>query len=202
MAKKLTDKQQRFCEEFIIDLNATQAAIRAKYSAKTAQAQSSRLLSNVMVQERISELKANRSERTAINADYVLNRHHDIDQLDVLDILDDNHGLKPIREWPKAWRISVSGIEISELFEGRGEEREHIGFLKKIKFPDKIKNLELLGKHVGVNAYTHVETESEEDAPPISIVYDVSEAVGDIKVTIGRDKVKATKGADDDSSDQ
>lgn len=198
MAKKLTDKQKRFCEEFIIDLNATQAAIRAEYSAKTAQVQSSRLLSNVMVQDYITELKSLRSERTAINADYVLNRHHDIDQLDVLDILDDNHGLKPIREWPKAWRISVSGIEISELFEGRGEDREHIGFLKKIKFPDKIKNLELLGKHVGVNAYTHVENNSEDEAPPISIVYEVSEAVGDIKVTVGRDKAK---GVDNDASD-
>lgn len=187
MAKKLTDKQKRFCEEFIIDLNATRAAIRAEYSAKTAQVQSSRLLSNVMVQDYITELKTLRSERTAINADYVLNRHHDIDQLDVLDILDDNHGLKPIREWPKAWRISVSGIEISELFEGRGEDREHIGFLKKIKMPDKIKNLELLGKHVDVSAYTKTEDLNDE-APPLNITFEVRDAVHDVNITRGKDE--------------
>lgn len=187
MAKKLNPKQIAFCEEYIIDLNATQAAIRAGYSAKTAQAQSSRLLSNVMVNECITELKANRSERTAINADYVLNRHHDIDQLDVLDILDDSHALKPIKDWPKAWRISISGIEISELFEGRGEDREHIGFLKKIKMPDKIKNLELLGKHVGVNAYSKGE-EAEGEAQPLTINFEVREAVSDVQVTRGKDK--------------
>lgn len=188
MAKKLNPKQIAFCEEYIIDLNATQAAIRAGYSAKTAQAQASRLLTNVMVQTLVSELKADRSDRTKINADYVLHRHHDIDQLDIIDILDDNHGLKPISDWPKAWRISVSGIEIAELFEGRGEDREHIGFLKKIKFPDKIKNLELLGKHVGVNAYTKVEDDEGSEPPPLTISFEVREPVSDVQVTRGTDK--------------
>lgn len=153
MAKKLNPKQIAFCEEYIIDLNATQAAIRAGYSAKTAQAQSSRLLSNVMVNEYITELKLNRSERTAIDADYVLSRLVEIDKLDVLDILEDNGELKAISNWPKSWRTSILGIEINELFEGRGEDRECIGFAKKIKFPDKVKNLDMLGKHVSVRAW-------------------------------------------------
>ena len=56
MAKtaKLTEKQQRFVEEYLIDLNATQAAIRAGYSAKTADQQGSRMLANVKVQQAIS----------------------------------------------------------------------------------------------------------------------------------------------------
>lgn len=54
---KLTDKQELFAREYLKDLNATQAAIRAGYSEKTAQEQASRLLSNVMVQSRISEMK-------------------------------------------------------------------------------------------------------------------------------------------------
>lgn len=53
----LNDKQKQFCNEYMIDLNATQAAIRAGYSQKTAQEQSARLLSNVMVQEYIQELQ-------------------------------------------------------------------------------------------------------------------------------------------------
>ena len=69
---KIRDKQELFCNEYIIDLNATQAAIRAGYSEKTAQEQSSRLLSNVIIQDRISELKQGRIERVKIDADWVL----------------------------------------------------------------------------------------------------------------------------------
>jgi phage terminase small subunit len=69
---KLNPKQKRFVEEYLIDLNATQAAIRAGYSNKTAQEQSSRLLSNVMVQAGIQEAMKERSKRTEITADRVL----------------------------------------------------------------------------------------------------------------------------------
>ncbi|HDQ4772062.1 TPA: terminase small subunit [Yersinia enterocolitica] len=69
---KLTDKQELFAREYLKDLNATQAAIRAGYSEKTAQVQSSRLLSNVMVQQRVSELASERNNRVGIDADYVL----------------------------------------------------------------------------------------------------------------------------------
>ena len=69
----LTPKQQRFVEEYLIDLNATQAAIRAGYSEKTAQEQSSRLLSNVMVQEAVQKAKNKLSERTELTVDMVVN---------------------------------------------------------------------------------------------------------------------------------
>lgn len=68
----LTPKQQRFVEEYLIDLNATQAAIRAGYSEKTAQEQSSRLLSNVMVQEAVQKAKNKLSERTELTVDMVV----------------------------------------------------------------------------------------------------------------------------------
>lgn len=72
MVEDLTPKQHRFVEEYLIDLNATQAAIRAGYSAKTANEQASRLLANVNVQNAVQEAQEKRSERTAITADYVL----------------------------------------------------------------------------------------------------------------------------------
>ncbi len=68
----MTPKQQRFVDEYTIDLNATQAAIRAGYSPKTAQEQGSRLLSNVMVAEAVAIAKQAQTERTEIDADYVL----------------------------------------------------------------------------------------------------------------------------------
>lgn len=72
MANKLTDKQARFVEEYLIDLNATQAAIRAGYSEKTAQEQSSRLLSNVMVKEAVERGKAKTANKLEITRERVL----------------------------------------------------------------------------------------------------------------------------------
>ena len=84
---RLNDKQEQFCKEYIIDLNATQAAIRAGYSEKTAEAQASRLLTNVKVSNRIQELKQKRSERTEIKADDVLRYWHDIATADPNEII-------------------------------------------------------------------------------------------------------------------
>lgn len=69
---KLTEKQKQFCLEYIIDLNATQAAIRAGYSKDTAKEQASRLLTNVNVQNYISELVSNKKKSTIATADEVL----------------------------------------------------------------------------------------------------------------------------------
>jgi phage terminase small subunit len=74
----LTPKQQTFVAEYLKDLNATRAAVRAGYSAKTAQEQSSRLLSNVMVAEAVQKAMDKRSERTQIDADYVLSGIRDV----------------------------------------------------------------------------------------------------------------------------
>ena len=68
----LTPKQERFCHEYMVDLNATQAAIRAGYSEKTAQEQASRLLSKVIVKTRISELQAEVAARTDVTIDDVI----------------------------------------------------------------------------------------------------------------------------------
>lgn len=143
----LTDKQEMFCREYLIDLNATQAAIRAGYSEKTSNEQGARLLANVSVQNRISELKAQRNDRIDVDADYVLKRLFEIDQMDVLDILLANGELKPIKDWPKVWRTTLSGMDVAEM------AGDAAGLLKKIKWPDKVKNLELLGKHVTVQAF-------------------------------------------------
>lgn len=149
----LTNKQQRFVDEYLIDLNATQAAIRAGYSEKTAKEIGSENLTKPNIAKAIQEAQNSRSERTKIDADYVLKRLVEIDQMDVLDIMDDNYCLKPIGDWPKIWRQYISNIENLEEFEGFGDERTQSGWLKKIKWPDKVKNLELLGKHVSVSAF-------------------------------------------------
>ena len=149
----LTQKQRLFVDEYLIDLNATQAAIRAGYSKKTASRIGPELLGKTWVARAIEAGVKARSDRTQVNADYVLNRLVEIDQMDVIDILADDMSVKPLKDWPKVWRQYLAGFDVSELFEGRGEDREMVGFLKKLKWPDKVKNLELLGKHVNVNAF-------------------------------------------------
>ena len=70
----LTDKQERFCQEYVVDLNSAAAARRAGYSKRTANRQGSRLLSNVDIQRRISELRDGRVKRTQVDADFVVER--------------------------------------------------------------------------------------------------------------------------------
>lgn len=151
-------KYEAFAQEYIIDFNGAQAAIRAGYSEKTARTQASKLLTIPDISERVAELMQDRCERTQVDADYVLNRLHQIDQLDILDILtEDFNEFKPLNEWPKQWRISISGMDMSEIWEynADSEQREIVGVLKKIKWPDKTKNLEWLGKHVGVDCFNN-----------------------------------------------
>ena len=147
-ANKLTVKQEMFCQEYLIDLNATQAAIRAGYSEKTANKNSNQLMVNNGIQDRIEELKSERSDSVAIDAKYVLNRLIEIDTLDVIDILDNSGNMKAIRDWPKAWRTSISGLDIQDMMSGDTES-----VIKKIKWPDKLKNIELLGRHTIIKAW-------------------------------------------------
>lgn len=165
-SKKLTDKQEMFCREYLIDLNATQAAIRAGYSERTARSIGQRMLTNVDIEKRLSELKGDRNERVSVNADYVLDRLMQIDQLDVADILDVNGDLLPVRKWSKAWRTSVNAIEVIQMSKG---DMDIETFLKKVKLPDKLKNLELLGKHVDVQAFKDkVETDVNLTSKPLT----------------------------------
>ncbi|HBT9098967.1 terminase small subunit [Klebsiella pneumoniae] len=145
----LTDKQDMFCREYLIDLNATQAAIRVGYSAKTANRTATKLLSKAVIQSRIAELKEQRNDLVGINATYVLNRLVEIDQMDVLDILTSTGELKPVTQWPKVWRTTLSGLDVIEM----AAEGNTNALLKKIKWPDKVKNLELIGKHIDVQAF-------------------------------------------------
>ncbi|MCY3292448.1 terminase small subunit, partial [Acinetobacter baumannii] len=67
-------------------------------------------------------------------------------------ILNDDGSLKPIREWPKIWRTPLSGFDLSSTIMNT-DETSIQPILKKLKWPDKVKNLELIGKHVDVNAF-------------------------------------------------
>ncbi|CZV40749.1 terminase small subunit [Enterobacter hormaechei] len=163
--KPLTAMQEAYCQSYIkTPENQSQAAIDAGFSPNTAAVKASVMMRDERIQKRIAELMEERNKRMRVSADYVLMRLVEIDQMDVLDILNDDGGMKPIAEWPKVWRTSLSAMDIAtikttqaSLQKENGEadlsvdDVEHI--LKKVKWPDKVKNLELIGKHVDVNAF-------------------------------------------------
>ncbi|EPJ1885670.1 terminase small subunit [Enterobacter asburiae] len=147
--------KEAYCQEYIkCPENQTQAAINAGYSPNTAAKFASQNMRDERVQKRIAELMAERNKRMRVSADYVLMRLVEIDQMDVIDILDDEGGLKPISQWPKVWRTSLSAMDINRIrMAGKDDEDDIESTLQKIKWPDKVKNLELIGKHVDVNAF-------------------------------------------------
>ena len=152
--KPLTAMQEAYAQEYTkCPENQTQAAINAGFSPNTAAVKASVMMRDERIQKRIAELMEERNKRLRVSADYVLLRLVEIDQMDVIDILNDDMSIKPVSEWPKVWRQYLTGFELADMFEGRGDEKKLVGILKKIKWPDKVKNLELIGKHVDVNAF-------------------------------------------------
>ncbi|MIB12462.1 terminase small subunit [Escherichia coli] len=163
--KPLTAMQEAYCQSYIkTPENQTQAAINAGFSPNTAAVKASVMMRDERIQKRIAELMEERNKRLRVSADYVLLRLVEIDQMDVLDILNDDGGMKPIAEWPKVWRTSLSAMDIATIKTTQASLQKDNGeadlsvedveyILKKVKWPDKVKNLELIGKHVDVNAF-------------------------------------------------
>lgn len=152
--RDINPQMEKFCQAYIKDQNmdGPAAATAAGYKQPTVKA--SKLLADKRVKKRIAELMTQRNYRTKINADYVLNRLVEIDQMDVLDILTEEGGLKPISLWPKVWRTSLSALDINRIrMAGKDGEDDIESTLQKVKWPDKVKNLELIGRHVDVNAF-------------------------------------------------
>ncbi|WP_136797068.1 terminase small subunit [Desulfosediminicola ganghwensis] len=158
MNPKLNAREQRFVNEYLVDLNPKRAAIVAGYAKSTADNKAYVWVSNSQskphVFNAIQIAKKNRCEKVQMDAELELMRLVEILEMDVADILTDQGIVKPIKEWPDVWRKNVSNVEFKEIFKGTGPaRRSSIGQLKKIRWPDKLKVLELIGRHVNVSAW-------------------------------------------------
>ena len=149
----MTNAQKRFCDEYLIDLNATRAYKVAYPKCKedeTANAASSRMLRNVKVQEYISEKQKEIEKRTEVTQDMVIKELAKIAFLDIRKLYTENGQLKNIADIDSDTAGAISSLETLEEYEGYGEDREKIGDTQKVKLLDKTKALELLGKHLGM----------------------------------------------------
>ena len=145
----LTDKQKRFCEEYLIDLNATKAAIRSGYSKKTAASMGCENLIKPNIQTYIAELKKDVSERNKISVDECVQILADIARFDMAELYDENDNLKSIHNIPKEHRQAIEELTAFEEFQGFGQDRESIGYTKKVKASGKQGAIDKLLKHLG-----------------------------------------------------
>lgn len=141
---KLTAKQSLFVKEYLVDLNATKAAIRAGFSAKTAQEQSSRMLSNVIIQAAIQEEMNKRAEKVGITAERVLNEIAKMAFLDPRKLFDAEGKPLHITALDDDTAASIAGLDVVTT----GNQDVGYADVLKIKLADKAKNLELLGRHL------------------------------------------------------
>src|SRR5579871_5053308 len=146
----LTPKQARFVTEYLLDLNATQAAIRAGFSAKAAHVQGARMLRNAKVRAAIDRAQAERAGRVRIEADRVLQEiatlaFSDIGQ--VLDFTGDVPRLRPAQEIPEAARRAISAVKTRRYTEGRGEDAREVEVVE-FKLWDRLGSLRDLGRHL------------------------------------------------------
>lgn len=140
----MTQKQKRFCEEYLVDLNATQAAIRAGYSPDTAYSIGAENLKKPEIRARIDKAMAERSKRTGVNAERVLRELAKIAFVNAPDVIDLDKAVVLDSATPDD-TAAISGVKVKRSITDSGETIE-----REIKLADKIKALELLGKHLGM----------------------------------------------------
>lgn len=155
----MTDAQKRFCDEYLIDLNATRAYKVAYPNCKkdeTASAAGSRLLGNVKVQEYISEKQKEIEKRTEVTQDMIIKELAKIAFLDIRNLYTENGQLKNVADMDDNTAGAISSLETLEEYDGYGDDREKIGDTQKVKLLDKTRALELLGKHLGMFKETNI----------------------------------------------
>lgn len=157
----LSEKQQRFVDEYLVDLNATKAAIRAGYSEKTAYSQGQRLLKNAEIQEAVQAARAQQQERTQITADAVLKElaavafanGSDFARVVVTHVPTTVYGAEGT---PRTEARPIQTVELVATEDIPEEKRAAIASIKEGKHGievgsyDKVRALELLGKHLGL----------------------------------------------------
>lgn len=152
----LNARQSLFVQEYLVDLNATQAAIRAGYSEKTAASQGQRLLRNVEIAKHIQKAMDQRANTVQITAERVLLEVARLAMYDPRKFFNASGELLGIHDLDDDTAAALAGMDVMELPDGAGS-------IKKIKLVDKGPNLERLMKHLGL-----YERDNEQKVDPLT----------------------------------
>lgn len=141
----LTPKQERFIAEYLIDLNATQAYIRAGYSKKGAEVSACQVLRNPKVAAAVAARKTVQLDRAELSATRVLEEMRRLAFMDVGVLFDTLGNLRPLHTMSAEERSAIAGVEViiknAEAGDGKTDK------VHKVKLCDKVRVLEMLGKH-------------------------------------------------------
>jgi phage terminase small subunit len=146
MDAKLTPRQAAFVREFLVDLSAAAAARRAGYSARTARSAGQRLLTNVDVAASIRAAMAERARRTRISSDAVVQKLAAVAFADVRALFHADGSLKPVGDLCEDAAVFIAGLDVATTLDGDGT----LTRTTKVRFSDRLRALELLGRHVGL----------------------------------------------------
>ena len=144
---KLTDKQKRFCDEYLIDGNATQAAIRAGYSPKTANEQGARLLANVSISEYIRARQKKTADKLSLTHERLAEEYARVAFSDVRRLYNEDGSLKDPKDWDDDMAAAVAGVETIE--ERDPKTKQLTGYTRKVKLWSKSAAMADVGKHLG-----------------------------------------------------
>jgi len=186
---EITDKMRQFVDEYLIDMNATQAAIRAGYSEATAQEQSSQLLDRPDIRELVEQRQKDRIDRTQISQDLTVNELKTIAFSDVADFVIVKEGgvieQRPFNELTKTQTRCIKKIKQRVMTSQSSDGAViHQTAVLELELYDKVKSLELLGRHLGI----FNDKLTLDGALPLQIVFEVAPPVADIIITRGQGK--------------
>ncbi len=146
----LTPKQQRFVDEYLVDLNATAAAKRAGYSEKTAYSMGQRLLKKVEIQKAVQDRQAELKDKLEITQERVLQEYARIAFFDPRKLFQDSGAPRDITALDDDTAAALAGLDVMEEYDGVGQDRVFVGYTKKYKVSNKLEALKDLAKHLGL----------------------------------------------------
>lgn len=147
----LTPRAALFVLEYLKDLNATKAAIRAGFSENGAKQAGSRLLTNVDVQAAVAKAMEDRAKAVQTDAEWLLKRLREEADADIGEVFNPDGTIKPLHEWPAVWRKGLMmQMEVRTIF---GENDKPIGSIAKIKPSDRHRKLMAIGQHTNIGAF-------------------------------------------------
>lgn len=164
----LTPKQERFVQEYLVDLNATAAAKRAGYSEKTAYAIGQQNLRKLEIQTAIQEAKDNLSRRTEVTQEMIIRETAKLAFFDVRKLFDENGKPLEISSLDDDTAAALVGLDVQDIYADDGGEKAFVGYVKKYKMADKLKALELLGRRFGIWEPQDKQLTEVEDLTPLA----------------------------------
>ncbi len=162
MANKLTAKQEKFCQEYLVDFNATQAAIRAGYSEKTAGVIGDENLKKPYIAEFIKSIREKDAINAGITREMVLNGYKKLAFYDSRKFYDENGNILSVPDLDEETAFALTGFEVMEEKGGNGQGQQVVlGYTKKIKMSDRKGALDSLCKVLGYNAAEKLDIKTE-----------------------------------------